>query len=331
MRKYLKYILAVFLCAALAACGTTDSNEEAETSEKSLSIVATIFPAYDWVREILGGNPGNVQLTFLLDSGTDMHSYQPTAADMVKIAECDLFVYTGGESDSWTADAIRESVNPDLTPLSLMDVLSDYVREEEIIEGMETEEEEEEEEEETEYDEHVWLSLSRAEKAVETIAGVIAEKDPENAQTYRDNAEAYIQKLEDLDDQYRECVNNSEVRTLVFADRFPFRYLTDDYGIQYYAAFAGCSAETEASFETIRFLASKINELDLTHIMTIENNDEKIARTVFESTGKKDMTILHLDSMQSTDARAVSSGTTYLSVMRDNLAVLQEALSSERN
>lgn len=327
MRKFLKYILAVFLCAALAACGTTDSKEEAETSEKSLSIVATIFPAYDWVREILGGNPGNVQLTFLLDSGTDMHSYQPTAADMVKIAECDLFVYTGGESDSWTTDAIRESVNPDLTPLSLMDVLSDSVREEEIIEGMQVEEEEEE----AEYDEHVWLSLSRAEKAVETIAGVIAEKDPENAQTYRDNADAYIQKLEDLDNQYRKCVNNSEVRTLVFADRFPFRYLTDDYGIQYYAAFAGCSAETEASFETIRFLASKMDELDLTHIMTIENSDEKIARTVIENTEKKDMKILHLDSMQSTDARAVSAGATYLSLMRDNLAVLQEALSSERN
>lgn len=327
MRKFLKYILAVFLCAALAACGTTDSKEEAETSEKSLSIVATIFPAYDWVREILGGNPGNVQLTFLLDSGTDMHSYQPTAADMVKIAECDLFVYTGGESDSWTADAIRESVNPDLTPLSLMDVLSDSVREEEIIEGMQAEEEEEE----AEYDEHVWLSLSRAEKAVETIAGVIAEKDPENAQTYRDNADAYIQKLEDLDNQYRECVNNSEVRTLVFADRFPFRYLTDDYGIQYYAAFAGCSAETEASFETIRFLASKMDELDLTRVMTIENSDEKIARTVIESTEKKDMKILHLDSMQSTDAKAVSAGATYLSLMQDNLAVLQEALSSERN
>lgn len=327
MRKFLKYILAVFLCAALAACGTTDSKEEAETSEKSLSIVATIFPAYDWVREILGGNPGNVQLTFLLDSGTDMHSYQPTAADMVKIAECDLFVYTGGESDSWTADAIRESVNPDLTPLSLMDVLSDSVREEEIIEGMQAEEEEEE----AEYDEHVWLSLSRAEKAVETIAGVIAEKDPENAQTYRDNADAYIQKLEDLDNQYRKCVNNSEVRTLVFADRFPFRYLTDDYGIQYYAAFAGCSAETEASFETIRFLASKMDELDLTRVMTIENSDEKIARTVIENTEKKDMKILHLDSMQSTDAKAVSAGATYLSLMRDNLAVLQEALSSERN
>ncbi|MDO5110391.1 MAG: metal ABC transporter substrate-binding protein, partial [Erysipelotrichaceae bacterium] len=315
MRKFLKYILAVFLCAALAACGTTDSKEEAETSEKSLSIVATIFPAYDWVREILGGNPGNVQLTFLLDSGTDMHSYQPTAADMVKIAECDLFVYTGGESDSWTADAIRESVNPDLTPLSLMDVLSDSVREEEIIEGMQAEEEEEE----AEYDEHVWLSLSRAEKAVETIAGVIAEKDPENAQTYRDNADAYIRKLEDLDNQYRECVNNSEVRTLVFADRFPFRYLTDDYGIQYYAAFAGCSAETEASFETIRFLASKMDELDLTRVMTIENSDEKIARTVIENTEKKDMKILHLDSMQSTDAKAVSAGATYLSLMRDNL------------
>ena len=327
MRKFLKYILTVFLCAALAACGTTDSKEEAETSEKSLSIVATIFPAYDWVREILGGNPGNVQLTFLLDSGTDMHSYQPTAADMVKIAECDLFVYTGGESDSWTADAIRESVNPDLTPLSLMDVLSDSVREEEIIEGMQAEEEEEE----AEYDEHVWLSLSRAEKAVETIAGVIAEKDPENAQTYRDNADAYIQKLEDLDNQYRKCVNNSEVRTLVFADRFPFRYLTDDYGLQYYAAFAGCSAETEASFETIRFLASKMDELDLTRVMTIENSDEKIARTVIENTEKKDMKILHLDSMQSTDAKAVSAGATYLSLMRDNLAVLQEALSSERN
>ena len=209
-----------------------------------------------------------------------------------------------------------------------MEILSDSVREEEIIEGMESEEEEEEE---TEYDEHVWLSLARAETAVDAIAGAIAEKDPENGQVYRENADAYIRKLKDLDDQYTECVNNSGVRTLVFADRFPFRYLTDDYGIQYYAAFAGCSAETEASFETIRFLASKIDELDLTHVMTLENNDEKIARTVIESTGKKNMAILHLDSMQSTDAKAVTAGTSYLSVMQDNLAVLQEALSSERN
>lgn len=327
MNRILKYILCAVMSLALTACGTEKNTADNQESISSYSIVATVFPAWDWVREILGENPGNIQLTFLLDSGSDLHSYQPTAADMVKVAECDMFVYVGGESDQWTADAIKESVNPGLKAISLMEILSDSVKEEEIIEGMQAEEEGEEE---TEYDEHVWLSLPRAQQAVTYLAEAIAGMDPANAEIYTANAAAYCEELTLLDQQYRETVDGAKVKTLIFADRFPFRYLCDDYGIRYYAAFAGCSAETEASFETIRFLAGRMDELGLDHVITIENNDEKIARTVIENTAAKDnMTILHLDSLQAADAAAAKAGVTYLSVMRDNLSVLAEALGQK--
>ena len=261
---------------SLAGCGSDSAkdNRKQET-ESTVSIVTTIFPLYDWCRVVLGENPGNARLTFLLDSGTDLHSYQPSAGDMVTVSECDLFVYIGGGSDVWVPDALGNSVNPEQVSLNMMEVLKDSVREEEIIEGMEAEEEEE-----AEYDEHVWLSLKNAKTAVQAIASVMKEKDPVNADVYSANADGYCMYLDELDGKYSNAVDHAEFDTLVFADRFPFRYLVDDYGINYYAAFAGCSAETEASFETIRFLAEKVDELGLPGVMTIEKNDEKIARTV---------------------------------------------------
>lgn len=342
MKKYISMMLAVVMAVfCLSACGqssSTDSTENpaqtepavteesitnpteeptdasaGETEEASadkLKIVTTIFPEYDWVRQIAGDQISNMELTMLLDNGVDLHSYQPTADDIMKISDCDIFVYVGGESDEWVEDALKEAVNKDMQVINLLEVLGDSVKTEEMVEGMQETEHDHEHEEEA--DEHVWLSLETA--------------DPANKETYAANAASYEEKLAALDTQYQEAVNNASQKTLLFGDRFPFRYLVDDYGLSYYAAFAGCSAESEASFETISFLAQKVDELGLKNVLTIEKSDQKITKTIIENTRDKNQNILTLDSMQSTTSDDVANGTTYLSVMENNLSVLKEAL-----
>ena len=289
---------------------------------------------------VLGSNPAGAEVTMLLDNGVDLHSYQPTADDIMKISSCDLFIYVGGESDEWVEDALKEATNKDMVVIDLLDVLGDSAKEEEVVEGMQEEDEhehhhedgedehehEEHEEEEVEYDEHVWLSLKNAVILTEEISGKIQSIDAANADAYKKNTEAYVSKLNDLDAKYRDAVSAAPVKTLLFGDRFPFRYLTDDYGLNYYAAFVGCSAETEASFETITFLSNKVDELSLHAVMTIEGTDHRIAETIVGNTGSKDQQILTMDSMQSTTSKDVAAGTTYYSVMENNLTALKEAL-----
>lgn len=332
MKKYIQYTLmsltAIILMCCLSACDNKNSNQTS-TSKDQLKIVTTIFPEYDWVREILGDKTEHAELTMLLDNGVDLHSYQPTAEDIMKISGCDLFIYVGGESDEWVEDALAEATNKNMKVINLLDVLGDKVKEEELVEGMESEEEEEgqeREEEGPEYDEHVWLSLKNAQTLVTAIADIMAEIDSENASTYKENATDYNKKLAELDAKYEQLVDSARTKTLLFGDRYPFRYLSDDYGLDYYAAFVGCSAETEASFETIIFLANKVNELGLDTILTIESSDGKIAKTIAENTKDKKKQILVLDSMQSTTSKDVKGGTTYLSVMENNLSVLEKAL-----
>ena len=303
--------------------------------EKPLKIVTTIFPIYDWVRQIIGEQDADV--TMLMDSGVDLHNFQPTAQDILTIAQCDLFISVGGESDEWTEDVLKTAKNESMTVISLLDALGDNVKEEEIVEGMEHEhdhdkdedhdEDEDHEEHEHEADEHVWLSLRNAEKLVKVIAETLAEIDAEKAEPYRANAESYIEKLQALDAQYAETVNAAAFQTLLFGDRFPFRYLADDYGLTYYAAFAGCSAETEASFQTILFLAQKVDELGLPAVLTIENPKTRIAETVVNATQKKNQKILSLNSMQGVTAQEVKDGAAYLSLMESNLIVLRDALN----
>ena len=292
--------------------------------EKPLKIVTTIFPIYDWVRQIIGEQDADV--TMLMDSGVDLHNFQPTAQDILTIAQCDLFIFVGGESDEWTEDVLKTAQNESMTAINLLDALGDDVKEEEIVEGMEAEEEEGEEEE-AESDEHVWLSLRNAEKLVKVIAETLAEIDAEKAEPYRVNAESYIEKLQALDAQYAETVDAAAYKTILFGDRFPFRYLADDYGLTYYAAFAGCSAETEASFQTILFLAQKVDELGLPAVLTIENPKTRIAETVVNATQKKNQKILSLNSMQGVTAQEVKDGAAYLSLMESNLIVLRDALN----
>lgn len=333
MKKYISILLVtIMIILGGSACGQKNSanttTEVKKSDDSKIKVVTTIFPEYDWVKSIVGEDNSNVELTMLLDNGVDLHSYQPTAADIMKISDCDLFIYVGGESDSWVDGALKEAVNKNMKVINLLDVLGNTVKEEEVKEGMEAEEEEEgeESEEEPEYDEHVWLSLKNAKVLCKAIADNLSEIDPENKDVYIQNEKDYAAKLDALDQEYQTTVDASTQKTLLFGDRFPFRYLVDDYGLDYYAAFVGCSAETEASFETIKFLSEKVDELGLKNVMTIEKSDQKIAKTIIENTKDKNQSILTLDSMQSTTSDDVKNGTTYLSVMEKNLEILKEAL-----
>ncbi len=315
---------------------TDDKNSEntstADTtfSSEPFSVVCTIFPEYDWVKEILGDHADNAELTYLLDNGVDLHSYQPTADDMIKISTCDMFIYVGGESDEWVEDALAEAHNKDMKVINLMDVLGDSAKVEELKEGMQEDEHEHEhdhehEDGEEEYDEHVWLSLKNAKLLCSEIEINLEAVDPENASDYKANLDSYEAKLSELDNSFRTLVDSSSVKTLVFGDRFPFRYFVDDYGLDYYAAFIGCSAETEASFETITFLSDKVKELDSKAIFTLENSSKDIANTIISTSGKN-AEIAELNSLQSVSKDDIAGGASYISLMQKNYDVLAGVL-----
>ncbi len=331
-------LFAIGLLGALTLSGCTGggSDEAAKTEDGRLKIVATIFPEYDWTVQILGDEAEKADLTLLSKNGVDIHSYQPTVDDMIRIAEADMVIYVGGESDQWVEDALESEANPNRQVIRLLDALGEDVKEEELVEGMKGHDEDghhddahhgEDEEEETEYDEHVWLSLKNAQRSALKIAEVLAQIDTGHAKLYQSNAQAYCKKLEDLHTQYQEMTESAQYKTLLFGDRFPFRYLVEDYGLSYYAAFAGCEAEVEASFETVTFLAQKIDELRLPAILTITGSDKRIAGIIQSSTKEKSAKILTLDSMQSTTLAESKAGVTYLSLMEENLKVLRMAMN----
>ena len=336
MKKFVRFALALLLVSCLAPHAL---------AEKKISVVTTIFPIYDWVREIVGEND-QVEVTLLQDTGTDLHSYQPTTQDIMKISTADLFIYVDGESDDWVDPVLDAAMNRDLRAISLLDSLGDWVKTEELVEGMEHshdhdhgdhdhdedhdhdhDDHDHDHEHDAEEDEHVWLSLRNASQLVSVIEGALSRIDPAHEASYRANAAAYKDKLSALDKRYAEVVSGAKCKTLLFGDRFPFRYLVDDFNLEYYAAFSGCSAESEASFKTIVFLAGKVDELALPAVLTIENPKTRIAQTVVENTAAKDQKILSLNSMQGTTRRDIDAGSTYLSVMEENLLVLQDALN----
>lgn len=340
-----KKIGILFLALAMfsvntAGCNSTKTengfDEKVSVSENSYntpssekySVVCTIFPEYDWVKEIVGDHTDTVEMTYLLNSGIDLHNYQPTADDILKISNCDLFIYVGGESDKWAEEALESVPQTDMKVINLMDILGDSAKVEELKEGMQGEEEEESEaeEEEPEYDEHVWLSLKNAKILCAEIEKNIEAVDPANASDYKANSDKYISELSDLDNSFQELVDSASVKTLVFGDRFPFRYFVDDYGLDYYAAFIGCSAESEASFETIKFLADKINELDCKTVFTLENSNKDIANSIITNSGKKDVKTAELNSLQSVSKSDVSNGVSYISLMEKNYEVLADVL-----
>lgn len=315
-RSFSLLLAALLLLGTLSGCGSAPVRED----DGRLKVVATIWPVYDWARNLTAGSDG-VALTLLLDRGVDMHSFQPSADDIIKLSACDVLLYVGGESDEWIGDALKEAVNPDLVAVNLMEILAGRLQAEELVEGMQSSEEHQGAPED---DEHIWLSIENARLCCAAIAKTLAEKDPEHAALYEANEAKYAEALAALDGAYRTAVDGAARRTLLFADRFPFRYLTEDYGLSYYAAFAGCEAETEASFETLAFLAEKTKALALPCVLVIDGSDQKLARAVVQSAGVTGCEILCLDSMQSTRS---TDGKTYLSVMEDNLAVLNTALN----
>ena len=346
--------------SSLVACNSSEKMPE----QSKLSIVTTIYPEYAWTKEILGSHADSVNLTLLMKNGVDLHSYKPTAQDIAKIASADMVVYVGGESDEWIKDALEASPKKDRSEINLMEALGDRVKAEEVVEGMQGETKDErrekredaeenhehgeeadehdhehhehaekhehhhhDHEEEVENDEHVWLSLKNAEILVQKIAAELAKKDSAHATLYTENAKDYIVKIKALDNEYRSTVDSAARKTILFGDRFPFRYLVDDYGIKYYAAFVGCSAESEASFETIAFLAGKMDSLSLPAIFTIEKGNQKIARAILEaSKSSKEAQVLTLNSMQSVTEQQIAEGFSYLSIMESNLEVLKQAL-----
>ena len=344
---------------------STASETKTDDTIKKLSVVCTIFPEYDWIRELVGDKKDNYEITYLMDKGVDLHSYQPTAEDIAKIANCDLFVYVGGESDGWVKDALKESKNDKMQVVNLLEALGNNVKEEEVVEGMQEEDEHDHDHgkkedadhdhehkedadhdhehkddadhdhdhdedghhhDEVEYDEHVWLSLRNASSLVNELAARLQIIDPENKDYYAGTAAEYTSKLGDLDSRYLAAVKKAKNKTVLFGDRFPFRYLVDDYGLKYYAAFVGCSAETEASFETVAFLAKKADELKLNNVLVIENSDQKIAKKIVETTKAKDQKIVEMNSMQSVTADQIADGATYLGIMEANLKALEAAL-----
>ena len=337
---------------------TIEQNSIEKGNSNKISIVCTTFPQYDWVKNILGEEAERFYVTLLLDNGVDMHSYQPAVKDIATAGSSDLFIYVGGESDTWVEDALKEAKNKDLKAINLMETLDNFVKEEEVVEGMQEERkslghsheksskekqeqtqkeshensqeingQKEAADEEPEYDEHIWLSIRNAEIMVKNIEKAIEQLDSDNAKVYQTNAENYIKKLDTLDKQYANTIQNAKYKAILFGDRFPFRYMADDYDLKYYAAFAGCSAETMAGFETVTFLAKKADELRLPVILTIENSDGRIAEAVKSNTTKKNQKILAMNSLQSVTKEQIADGITYLQVMQENLYVLSEALN----
>lgn len=291
-------------------------------SVEKTDIVVSVFPEYDWVMNILGEKKSDLGVKLLAKSGADLHNFQPKSDDILAIAKCKLFIYVGGESDEWVDEVLAENPNSDRMTINLLEVLGENAKIEEPV-GDEDHEEE--------YDEHVWLSLKNAQIFVDEITKAIVKIDGENAGTYTENAAAYKAKLNALDEKYLAATQKAETKTLLFADRFPFRYLVDDYGLNYFAAFSGCAAaNSAASLDTIVRLADKLIEHSLNTILIIEGSDGSIARSVIQTAKDKGYTgqveTKVLDSLQASTLNEYSAGRTYLAVMESNLNVLKAAL-----
>jgi len=307
------------------SCQSVQNNKNNEKNKTNkISVVTTIFPQYDFVRQIAGDN---VELTMLLSPGAESHSFEPTPQEIMKIQNCDMFIYVGGESDQWINKILGSMDTSKMKIISLIDVVD--VVEEEVVEGMEDEHDDteigngKENQEEVEYDEHVWTSPQNTVRIVKEISKELSEVDKDNALVYEKNTKDYVEKLTKLDQEFKAVVAQSSHKTILFGDRFPFRYLAEAYGLDYYAAFPGCSTETEPSAATIAFLIDKVKSKKLPIIFYIEFSNEKVADTIAESTGAKKLLLHSAHNISKSD---FENNVTYIDMMRQNVENLREAL-----
>lgn len=319
MKRVLTLGLLLLIGIGMIICGGCGSKS---VNDEKIHVITTIFPIYDWTSNIIGEN-SRIEVELLLDNGVDMHSYQPTVEDIVKIKKCDLFIYVGGESDEWLSTILSES-DTSAVSLSLMDAIGDRILEEEIKEGMSIKETDGESD--AELDEHIWLSLRNAVMCSRVIEQSVEQFDGQNAEIFRKNCDAYVDRMKKLDAQYVELFENVDLQDIVVADRFPFVYMTSDYGIDYYAAFPGCYADASASFETLFFLANQVTRLGLDTILCTESSDWTIPAAIDDiATGHQD--IMVLDSMQSVSRLDIEDGINYIDIMDNNLQVMYKACS----
>lgn len=313
MKKILSLLLAGAMLFTLCAC------QKAETAENDgVKIVTTIFPPFDFARNV-AGDKANIRQ--LLPVGAESHTYEPAPQDIITLQSCDLFIYTGGESDVWIDDilaSLGEKAPKTLKLLDCVDPLS-----EEYTEGMQSEDDGHEHNE-AEYDEHVWTSPKNAVKITERITEAVSAIDPENAATYAKNSAEYIEKLNSVDKKLTETINSAERKTIVVGDRFPFRYLTEHYGLEYYAAFPGCSSDSDASASTIIFLTEKVKSEHIPAVLYIEFSTHKVADAIADSAG---VGIELLHSCHNVTNEQIKSGVDYISLMEQNIEVLKKVLN----
>ena len=303
----MKRLIAALLCLCLMLCGCTAQPEKPH-DETKLQIVCTSFPAYDFAREIAGDR---AELTLLIKPGSEVHSYEPTPKDMIRIQESDLFICNGGESEQWA----KTLITPELNTIYMMDCVDTV---EESADGIYNAEDGE-----PELDEHVWTSPLNAIKISEEICNALCKLDADNAEEYKMNFAAYKAQLMALDREFRQVIKNSGKHTLVFADRFPMRYFALEYGLDCYAAFPGCSSETEPSAKTVAYLIDRVREDKIPAVLYMEFSNQKMADVICEDTGCKKLPFY---SAHSVSAEQFEQGVSYLDLMRINLNSLKEAL-----
>ena len=314
MKKLLKLIFIVIFISTVILTGCSKEPEKTK-----MTIISTSFPGYDFSRAIIKDND-NIEVKMLLKPGAEMHDFEPTPQDIKNIRNSDIFIYVGGDSDTWI-EGILQDINKDKTKvIKLMDLV-DLV-EEDIVEGMENHEDDEEE---REYDEHVWTSPINAIEITNKLKEHIIKLDKDNAELYEKNAEDYINRLKDIDSEIRNIVENGKRKEIIFGDRFPIRYFADEYGLTYYAAFPGCSEQTEASAKTISFLINKVKEDKIPVVFQIELSNGKIAKAIAKETGTK---VLQYSTAHNISQKDFDAGVTYADIMKNNIEVLKEALNS---
>lgn len=322
MRKFFAVIMAMALFVLLiTGCGTDNTVSKDKSTEEALNVVTTIFPPYDFASQIAGDK---AEVSMLLPPGAESHSYEPTPQDIIKIQNCDVFIYTGGDADAWVDDILKSMDTSKMKIVKMIDCVPAV--EEKIVEGMQPEEEENSDSvktEEPEYDEHVWTSPQNAIKITQAISDALCQIDKNNQEYYQENTSAYITELKALDNEFKEIVSKASRKVIVFGDRFPLRYFADEYGLQYYAAFPGCSTETEPSVNTIKFLVDKVKLEKIPVVFYIEFSNHKTADSICEATGAKPL-LYH--SCHNVSQKDMDKGMSYVDIMRQNEANLKEAL-----